>query len=172
MLRLKAAALCVFLLALGGPAQALMVDPIAGGSGEFYWDFGPGDSVRFGPRPNGDDTLDLTLAGITTISLFAVTDCCSAGDSFLLFVDGAEVPWSQADFTGPGGVFEASRFDLVLAAGFHTIDLTVATTAPGFLSGTGFWSMSTAVPEPSSALLAGVGALVLRESLRRRKPNS
>jgi hypothetical protein len=178
MLRLTAAALGVFLLAVAGQAQALMVDPVSGGSGEFYWDNGSGDSVLFGPPPRpssadppGDDTLEILLTQDTVISLFAVTDCCAPGDSFLLVVDGSEVPWSEAGFTGDRGVFEAGRFDLALAAGSHTIDLTVATTAPGFISGSGAWSMSTAVPEPSSALLACVGALVLRSSLRRRKAN-
>jgi hypothetical protein len=178
MLRLTAVALGVFLLAMAGQAQALMVDPVSGGSGEFYWDNGAGDSVLFGPRPRpssadppGDDTLEILLTQNTVISLFAVTDCCVPGDSFLLIVDGSEVGWTEAGFTGDGGLFEAGRFNLALDAGLHFIDLTVSTTAPGFVSGSGAWSMSTAVPEPSSALLACVGALLLRSSLRRRKTN-
>jgi hypothetical protein len=171
MVRLHAAALAVLGLLAVGPAQALVVDPATGGSGAFFWTDGVGDSVSFGDIPNGDDTLEIILAEDSTVSLFAVTDCCIVGDSFSLVVDGVETSWSNFGFDGDKGLFEAQRSNLFLAAGSHTIDLTVATGAPGFNTGVGFWSMSAAIPEPSSALLACVGALALRGPFRRRRPN-
>lgn len=169
MLRSHAAAIAVLALLVAGPAQALVVDPITGGDGLFYWDNGVGESVLFGDRPNGDDALEITLATDSEIGIFAVSDCCAVGDSFLLVVDGSQVAWTSAGFDGTTSLYEAQKSGLMLAAGPHTIDLVVATTAPGFASGDGFWSLSSAVPEPSSALLACVGALVLRGAFRRRK---
>lgn len=174
MVRLRTAALVALALFLGGPAQALVVDPVTGGSGLFYWDEGVGDSVDFGAPPTGDDTLEITLTEDSTIGIFAVTDAPVAGDAFALVVDGFDEAWTSvvpAD-PGTGQLFEGRRLDLFLTAGTHTIDLTVTATATGFVSGAGYWEMSAAVPEPSSALLAGVGALVLGTSLRRRKPHS
>jgi hypothetical protein len=171
MVRLHAAALAVLALLAAGPAQALVIDPTTGGSGSFFWTDGVGDSVSFGIIPTGNDTLEITLAQDSTFSLFAVTDCCIVGDSFSLVVDGVQTNWSSFGPDGDGGLFEARRSDLFLSAGTHTIDLTVATAAPGFNTGSGFWSMSAAIPEPSSALLACAGALALRGFFRRRRLN-
>ena len=174
MVRLHAAALVVLGLLAVGPAQAVVIDPTTGGSGAFFWTGGVGDSVRFGGTspPGEDESLTITLASDSTISLFAVADCCIVGDSFGLVIDGVDASWTDAGFTGDNGSFEARRSNLFLLAGDHTINLTVLTvTDPNVMTGGGFWSMSASIPEPSSALLACVGALVLRGSRRRRRPN-
>jgi len=166
MLRLRAANFALLALLAAGPAQALQVDPINGDSGSFFWNGGVGDSVQFGSRPRGDNKLELTLTESTTLGIFAVADCCVVGDQFLLIVNDVLVSWSS-EGVGPDGHFRAQRAGLVLPAGSHTIDLTVAVAATGFNSGDGTWSLSAAIPEPSSALLACVGALVVHASLRR-----
>ena len=153
-----------------------------GMTGFFFWDGGVGSSVNFGSRPVGDPTLEITLEEDGILSLFMATDCCLVGDEFALIVDGGEVGWTDVTLpdSGAGQAFEGRRANLFLsgAAGgiTHTIDLRVtAIRAPGANSGDGTWTMSKVapvVPEPSSALLACVGALVLRSSLRRRRVRS
>lgn len=172
MLRLCAAVLTVSLLLFAGSAQALVVDAINGDSGEFFWTEGVGSDVCFGALPCGDpafDQLEISLSAPTQIGVFAVVDCCVVGESFFLVVDGSQTPWSSESLNG-GGNFSAQRSGLFLDAGDHTIDLIVATAAPGFNIGGGTWRLSSAIPEPSSALLACVGALLLHRSCRRRGP--
>ena len=168
MLRLRAAIFVLLALLAAGPAQALLVDPVNGDSGTFFWNGGVGDSVQFGSRPVGDDKLELVLTGTTQLGIFAVADCCVVGDEFILVVNDLQVAWTSESVDSDGN-FRAQATGIVLPAGTHTIDLTVAVAAPGFNSGDGDWSLSAAVPEPSSALLACVGALVVHASLRRRK---
>ena len=171
MVRLHVAAAALLALFVAGPAHALVVDPITGGSGFFFWDEGVGDTVEFGVPGDSDPTLELLLTQDTTISLFAAFDLPVAGDEVALLVDGSQVNWSE--FTpsdeATGQLFSGRSIDLFLAAGDHTIDLLVTRTATGFTSGAGQWELSAAVPEPSSALLACVGALVLRSAARRRR---
>lgn len=187
MLRLHAAALAILALLAAGPAEALSleIDPLIGGGGSFFWDLTVDDSVRFGPPPAPGsspfpyDTLTITLERDRIFSFFAVRDEASIGDSFDLFIcPETEPDCSKTGWTFPASYdgtdrFEARLLDFSLSAGTYIIDLRVVTTAPGHTgSGAGSWWMSPAIPEPSSAILACVGALVLGGALRRRRAGS
>ena len=154
-LRMKKFIISAVLMLFATSSQALVVDPATGGSGDFFWSGGLGASVTFG----GDDTLDITLAEDSIISLFAVDDCCVVGDAFGLVIDGSAATWSTSGFTGTGGLYAATAADIFLAAGSHTFDLTVTADCCG--AGQGYWSMSaaTAVPEPTTLALLSLGLL-------------
>jgi len=105
--------------------------------------------------PGTDDTLSITLAEDSIISLFMVDDCCVSGDEFGLVIDGSAAAWTTSGYVG--SLYSASATDIFLSAGAHTFDLTVTADCCG--SGAGSWSMSaaTAVPEPGMLALLSLG---------------
>ena len=53
MVRLRVAGLAVLALLIAGPAHALVVDPITGGSGNFFWTDGVGEFVSSAMEDTG-----------------------------------------------------------------------------------------------------------------------
>ncbi len=154
----KAISVVALLLLVAGPANALVVDPLTGGSGSGYWDAGLGSLIDFDGALGApyDTSLGITVFGDTVFDI-SVDDCCVVGDAFGLLVDSLLVPWTLDGFTGPGGLYHGEYTDLLLGAGAHSIEFLVTADCCG--SGLMSWAISpgVSVPEPATLLLLGSG---------------
>lgn len=146
-------------------ASALTIDP-AVGLVDYVFDFDGTGEVTFG----GDDTLDITLATPSTLTVH-VEDCCVVGDEFDFELNGSVVPWDTvtsgdgdpngAAVIGASGPYFEALLTLTLGAGLHTFDLIQTAGTPGatFLN----ISPASPIPVPAGALLVapllGAGAL-------------
>ena len=147
----------ILAMAFASTAFAVTIDPDTGGSGDFTWDDGLGDTADF-PAFGTDPVLDITVSRDSFID-FSVLDCCITGDAFALVLDGSVVAWDTEGTTGPGGLFEGAA-TIFLSAGAHTIDLLITADCCG--AGFGTWEASAArVPVPASLplLLIALGSV-------------
>jgi len=155
-------------LSAGASSAATVLAPATGGSFSFGWTdgFGPIDAID--GTPEVEWSIALAAASILSVK---VEDCCAPGDAFGLLVDGLGAAWDVSGFVGT--FFNASA-DLFLAAGNHTISLTLVALAPNFIDGEATATFSAAVPVvaavplPASLplLLAGLGGIA---ALRRKR---
>jgi hypothetical protein len=157
--RLAMALLAGFTFAAAPAADA---SPIAvdGGWTNFTWIGGAG------PIDSPADGFQFTSA---TSVVVQITDCCTIGDRFEVFVNGVSAGLTSApDGAGPSGAFDGpaswadarlSKIALALGPGSYDIDITVTTSVSSLSSG-GFIQV-LGVPEPGALVLLAAAALLL-----------
>jgi len=157
--RIATAALLLLALAWAAPAGAVSI-AVDGGWTNFSWVGGPG------PIDTPADGYQFTSATSVEIQ---ITDCCTIGDRFEIFVDsvsqGLTSATAPADFGVPSGAFTGpaswadsrlSKISLVLGPGTYDIDISVVTSV-SILSSGGFIQVLSIVPEPSVLGLLALG---------------
>ena len=120
---------------------------------------------------SGTGTLDITATSISTftINLTSLTTLNTAG-AVTGFNDTTNYFWMLADFANPVGGFDANKFTVNTSGFSNTFsgDFAVALGGTGVVPGdnTRLYLTYTAIPEPSTMILGGLGLLAL---LRRRR---
>jgi hypothetical protein len=164
--RLLLLASLVGLLGWSAPAAAVSIT-VDGGWTNFSWVGGTG------AIDTPADGYQFTSA---TSVVVQITDCCSIGDRFEIFVNSVSQGLTSAPVgSGPSGAFDGpsswadsrlSKISLALGPGSYDIDIVVTTSVSTLTSG-GFIQVLS-VPEPGAlALLAVALAALLAKSLPR-----
>ncbi|MEO8299596.1 MAG: PEP-CTERM sorting domain-containing protein [Burkholderiales bacterium] len=157
-------------VSLNAHATAISVD---GGWYGFCFD-GTGSAASAGCQNEGVGVAGNSITFSSAVSVtFRVTDAFNAGDTFQVVIDGTPfftsgVPTIVASITDPDAAFADSTYSRgswTLAAGAHSVD--VFADASPYGGGGAYLSAVSAVPEPTTAVLLGLGLVALTVKSRR-----
>ena len=150
------------LIGISHPVSAsVIIDPLAGWSGDFFWRNGLGPITYV--DLTSDNDWSITAATDSQMSFATAYDIGTPGDEFALVLDGTQIAWDTT-LIDVNGYFHGEVTNLFLSEGTHLFTINVTAINPETPTGRGIAEFSGIteimnVPEPATLSLMGMALL-------------